>query len=126
MLEYMKYSSCGFLGEETLEIQKEGEKYTVRFQKRLSLDWQVFENIDLAEWAGKLEGLQINKWKKVYDESCIISEKYWKLDYKTEGKRCRHIGGNNDYPDNFDDFIDLTDELCERLSVDRRLPFDDD
>ncbi len=35
----------------------------------------------------------------------------WQIDYKEEGKRCRHIYGDNAYPDNWNDFIEVMDTL---------------
>ena len=61
MLEYMKFMIGGYIGWETIEVIEVDGKYTVKYQKALWEDWQVFDSIDLKDWNTKLEEVHINR-----------------------------------------------------------------
>ena len=69
----------------------------------------------------KIESLQINKWKSKYqppEEIMICDGTQWELDYKEAGKRCRHIYGDNEYPENWDEFMEIMDILYPFIDSD--------
>ena len=117
MLEYMKFMIGGYIGWETIEVIEVDGKYTVKYQKALWEDWQVFDNIDLKDWSTKLEEVHINRWRKEYMNTGILDGTQWNLEYKAKDKRCRHIYGSNAYPDNFDDFMQALGALYEIIGV---------
>lgn len=47
----------------------------------------------------------------------VLDGTQWELEYKEQGKRSRHICGNNDYPECWNDYIEtIGDVVLEVLN----------
>lgn len=62
---------------------------------------------EIQQWYSELEVLSIGKWKAKYNlgDMRVFEGIQWNLEYKVVGKRCRHISGDNVYPDNWMDYL---------------------
>lgn len=63
----------------------------------------------------RLSQLKINGWKKEFVDSGILDGTQWELEYKEQGKRCRHIYGSNDYPECWNDFIEAIGDVVPEM-----------
>jgi len=59
--------------------------------------------------------LKINGWKKEFVDSGILDGTQWELEYKEQGKRCRHIYGSNDYPECWNNFIEAIGDVVPEV-----------
>lgn len=65
----------------------------------------------------QVEDLEVHKWQREYGEPSDGMVIYWHLDYKRQGKRCRHITGYDDFPLDWDDFMSLIDRLAPEAQL---------
>ena len=63
----------------------------------------------------RLSQLKINRRKKELVDSGILDGTQWELEYKEQGKRCRHIYGSNDYPECWNDLIEAIGEVVPKV-----------
>ena len=70
-------------------------------------------------WLEELESIGINRWKPRYHTPYILDGTQWELEYKYDGKRCRHISGCNAFPENWDDFLEVMDKITPFIEPDR-------
>ena len=63
----------------------------------------------------KLSKLKIDGWKKEFVDPGILDGTQWELEYKEQGKRCRHIYGSNDYPECWNDFIEAIGDVVPEV-----------
>ena len=118
MLEYMEFRIGARIGwATTIEVIETDGTYTIKYQKALWVEEQVFENVNLDDWNKELSEVHINKWNKEYIEYGILDGTEWTLEYKVKGKRCRHIHGSNAFPDNFEDFMMALSTLYKIIGV---------
>lgn len=69
-------------------------------------------------WLTSLAKLQIKRWQGDYSPDFAICDgTQWRLEYKEIGKQCRHISGDNAYPPNWDDFIEVMDRLAPEAAL---------
>lgn len=117
MLEYLKFRMGGYLGETSVNVRVENGRlfYRVGFQpqrKAGTLNMRVPKNFG-AVWLARLDGLNIGSWRSRYEsEHDLCDGAQWSLEYKKEGRRCRHISGDNAYPPNWDELIEALDFLA--------------
>ena len=118
MLEYLEFGIGGFgdLGVK-LSINIKNDKVICNGGSPFWDDEQ-FETVHLTKkqsvvFLEKLDALHINRWKASYFPIgyIVMDGTQWELEYKEQEKRCRHITGDNAYPDNWNAFIGLLDEI---------------
>lgn len=118
MLEYLEFQIGGFgdLGVKLSIHNKDGK--VICNGGSPFWDDEQFETVHLAKkksaaFLDKMESLHINRWKASYSPIgyIVMDGTQWELEYKEQGKRCRHISGDNAYPDNWNVFIGLLDEI---------------
>lgn len=63
----------------------------------------------------RLSQLKINRRKKELVDSGILDGTQWELEYKEQGKRCRHIYGSNDYLECWNDLIEAIGEVVPKV-----------
>lgn len=94
-----------------LFLSYEGDEYQngIVYSKEVTKEERaVFEK--------KIEALNIYSWRKDYDNLRVLDGIQWSLDYKeTDKKNCRHIYGSNLYPECWNAFIDVVEELAPEL-----------
>ena len=121
MLEYLKFDIGGYFGGYyTLDITIQDDCVSYIASHEFGPEEEDMKNCTskkslafTAEWVAKLEKIHINRWHSLYKPNYLICDgTQWGLDYKVVGKRCRHISGDNEYPDNWNDFIDLLYKLA--------------
>ena len=115
MLEYLNFEIGGYWGGYT-EAQvsvREGCVYCVyRIGCDAREESKTLSASESAKWLEKLENIHINRWRSQYQpEDVVCDGTHWGLEYKVSGKRCRHISGDNEYPDNFDELLKLIKKL---------------
>lgn len=105
-------SICYIGGIDEVDIKRENGKIIVRAK---SMRGHIDEKYSMSqeEWdvfIDKLyDDLHINKWKRSYkpDEWVIIDGCTWELQISVEGGRKRIYRGDNEYPENWDEFESL-------------------
>lgn len=70
-------------------------------------------------WLENLQNLHIEKWQTKYITEIKPDNGKWSIDYKRDGKRCRHIKGEGAYPDNWNEFLTLMYKLSPLTEPDR-------
>lgn len=123
MLEELKFSIGGMEGWTTVNVKV--EKGIIHYVTD-NLLCGAGEETKLKKADSKLilqmiEDLNIGKWKAKYqppEEFMVCDGTQWQIDYKEEGKHCKHIYGDNAYPDNWDDFIEVMDILYPFIDAD--------
>jgi len=123
MLEELKFSIGGMEGWTTVDVKVEnGIVHYITENAFCGQEEETKLNMtDSKLFLQKIEELKIGKWKAKYqppEEIIICDGTQWQIDYKEEGKRCRHIHGDNAYPDNWDDFIEIMDILYPFIDAD--------
>ena len=105
MLEYLKFSAICYI-QGVFEIKVEVNDGIVSYS--MLAPFASHKKELSAEKSkvilGAIEEIEINKWRSNYasQDGIYMDGTFWKLDYKVSDKRCRHINGDNVYPDNFD------------------------
>lgn len=116
MLEELKFSIGGMAGwtKITVKVENDIVHYAVdSLMDGIASEKKLRKAVSKI-FIQKIESLQINKWKSKYqppEEIMICDGTQWELDYKEAGKRCRHIYGDNVYPENWDEFMETMDIL---------------
>lgn len=62
----------------------------------------------------KIEDLHIEKWKSDYElprKMRVLDGEAWKVDYKVAGKRCKHMSGYVEHPQNWTEFLFVLSEI---------------
>lgn len=118
MLEYLEFMIWGFgdLGVK-ISIHVENEKLVCNGGSPF-WDHEQFETVRLSkkksvDFFERIKELHINRWKASYSPIgyIVMDGTQWELEYKEMGKRCRHITGDNAYPDNWNAFMGLLDDI---------------
>ena len=116
MLEELKFSIGGMAGWTKVTVKAENDivYYAVdSLMEGITSEKKLRKAVSKI-FIQKIESLQINKWKSKYqppEEIMICDGTQWELDYKEAGKRCKHIYGDNAYPDNWEEFLYAMDIL---------------
>ncbi|MFV0466454.1 MAG: hypothetical protein ACK5ML_10315 [Lachnospiraceae bacterium] len=117
MLEYLKFSIGGycFLYRKVNIEVKDGKVIACSGTQALDEEPSIttrFTKKKSDKFLDRLDKQKINGWKAHYEpELCSIMDgTHWDLEYKVMSKRCRHISGDNAYPENWNAFIRLLDE----------------
>jgi len=123
MLEELKFSIGGMAGwtKITVNVENDIVHYAVDSIMDGITNEKKLRKAVSKIFLHKIEGVQINKWKSKYqppEEIMICDGTQWELDYKETGKRCRHIYGDNTYPDNWDEFMEIMDILYPFIDSD--------
>jgi len=65
------------------------------------------------KWLATLDELKVTKWRAYYAPigAMVLDGIQWSLDVKYEGKRCRHIQGDNAFPSDWYYFLDLMERF---------------
>lgn len=116
MLEELKFSIGGMAGwtKVTVKVENDIVYYAVDSLMDGITSKKKLRKAVSKIFLQKIERLQINKWKSKYqppEEIMICDGTQWEIDYKEAGKRCRHIYGDNAYPDNWEEFLNVMDML---------------
>ncbi len=122
MLKFLRFNIGGFFDgydEVRLWIYKHSAKYEI-----LSMNFNRIENLDLYEnkrllvknpkQLSKWDTLGVNSWADEYSECCCDGTQ-WRLTYREEGKKTRHISGSNGYPPQWNQFMEWLDALMPEM-----------
>lgn len=64
------------------------------------------------EWLERVESLEMDGWKEIYLDSRADAEaESWEVAYKRKGETPRKVVGKGEYPDNWDEFLKIMDEI---------------
>lgn len=65
------------------------------------------------KWLAALDELKVTRWRAYYAPvgAMVLDGIQWSLDVKYEGKRCRHIHGDNAFPNDWYYFLDLMERF---------------
>lgn len=123
MLEELKFSIGGMEGwtKVTVKVEDDIVHYAVDSLMGGITSEKKLRKAVSKIFLQKIEGVQINRWKSKYqppEEIMICDGIQWELDYKEVGKRCKHIYGDNAYPVNWDDFMEIMDILYPFINAD--------
>lgn len=121
MLEFINFSYKSPNGHIDLDARVRGGELEIRLGGLDDTRFCPTDGRNCERWLKALEEEHIEKWRSNYALDTDIGGESWSLDYKREGKRCRHMKGKNAYPENWERFITLinlliriTDEHEER------------
>ena len=119
MLELLKLEIGGMSGFYNLTIYNDLNTITYQYQLPQENDWQKGEfKGEKAVWLEKLEAVSIKSWRSNYIPLVkIFDGPMWSLEYKTVGKRWRHIRGSDCYPKNWNQFIDVINMLTPQFDL---------
>lgn len=125
MLEYLEFTKTSFLTYENIRLRVELKDDSLVYStyndlsvEKKNVQGKIYAG-DITAWLSRLDGLKISDWNQSYEPTCpILDGVTWFLEYKEEGKACRHIHGSNVFPDLWDDFILLLDELSPIIQQD--------
>jgi len=114
MLEYLKFSIGGFFkGYTKVHMTVAHGVATVSVESTpypQANGITTLSREDSQSWLSILAALRIGGWKARYTPVLqILDGETWELEYKEQNKRCRHIAGDNDYPENWSRFLQLMD-----------------
>jgi len=117
MKKYIKFTVGGyFYGYKTLEIFINGENVTYKILRNglLNVDTKISHEVKIsADWIKKLDALNIFEWKEHYFSE-ILDGTQWELTFK-DGKNIYRGGGSNAFPEDWEKFLDLLDEIAPEL-----------
>ena len=108
-------------GYKTVEILIKGGKVTYQILRAglLNVDKKISSAQMSEAWLAKIDALNIFDWDKDYSAEALDG-KQWELTFK-DGKEVYRGHGSNDYPENFERFLDWLDALAPELEfVNRR------
>ena len=112
----------GQRGYKTVEVVMCGGKVTSKILRGglLNVDKKNARVAEISDSRlAELDALDIFSWAE-NDSSEAHGGGQWQLTF-TDGKQTHHTGGNNAYPENFEQFLDWLDELFPELEfVDRK------
>ncbi|MBR0287565.1 MAG: hypothetical protein IJQ82_01155 [Selenomonadaceae bacterium] len=117
MAKYIKFTVGGFFsGYKTVEIAivKDTATYKILRNGLLSVGNKKSSEKNVSEaWLKKLDALNIFEWEKNYHIDILDGEQ-WELTFK-DGKKVYRGQGSNDYPENWEKFLDWLDELIPEM-----------
>lgn len=111
MLESLKFILSGYTyGCDTISVKISGQTVSAAIERNFNgknFESRTFELIgDNADWLEEFDELDIEDWEDSYDnEHEILDGTQWELEYKLEGEEPREIDGDNNYPENWRDFL---------------------
>lgn len=114
MLEYLKFSYLGSNKKVNISAHIEDGELKVCYS---SADFPEKESscpvLDKGckIWLQALEDIHPEKWRAKYEGESLSDGIKWAVDYKREGKRCRHIKGAGAYPEHWERFLELVYKL---------------
>lgn len=116
MLEYLKFNIGGMAGFTKVTIMVENgiiNTFVEDLYYQLDAEHIQLDEEESREWLAALENVHIERWRSEYaPDEMICDGESWELEYKRADKRCRHISGNNAYPENWDEFIKVMDVIA--------------
>ncbi len=115
MLEFLKFNIGGYCGFTYVEAIQRNNCIDIQVDIVPGFVSERVMHLSLQEskeWSSELEAVSIGKWRAKYDlgDMRVFDGIQWELEYKECGKRCRHISGDNAYPDNWLDFLVVINE----------------
>ena len=121
MFEYLELEIITYgVGFYKIKVKVIEKNVYYKFQKSNSSHYKNYDKYykysDSQNWLDGLAKLDIENW--MYDYSKIIDKKgtQWTLDYKEANQRCKHIYGDNAYPDNWNSFIEHINTLHKDIN----------
>ena len=118
MAKYVKFTVGGFfVGYKTVEIAIVRDTATYKILRNGLLDVDKKKSPDLKvsdKWLKKLDALKIFNWQKDYFNPEILDGTQWELVFK-DGEKIYRGNGSNNYPENWEKFLDWLDELIPEL-----------
>ncbi len=118
MLEYLRFSTQNMENRTVIEIRVsegnrldaviEGVSYPF-FECAYSLTAEHGE-----EWLERIDELHMEQWKKVYMASEMVlasGAENWEIIYREEGGKDRKLVGRGGYPENWNEFLKIMDEI---------------
>ncbi len=117
MKKYIKFTVGGyFYGYKTVEIFINGEnaKYKILRCGLLDVNTKIFHEVKISnDWLKKIDALNIFEWKEQYFSE-ILDGTQWELTFK-DGKNIYRGSGSNAFPEDWEKFLDLLDEIAPEL-----------
>lgn len=118
MLRFLRFHIGGFFDgydEVRLWIYKHSAKYevlTMNFHRIEDFNFYEKKRLPISnpERLSEWEALDVNSWADEYYEPCCDGTQ-WRLTYREEGKKTRHISGSNGYPPQWKQFVEWLDAL---------------
>ena len=124
MAKYIKFTVGGFFGGyKTVEVAivKDTATYKILRSGLLDIDKKKSPALKVSDkWLKKLDALKIFNWQKDYFNPEILDGTQWELVFK-DGEKIYRGSGSNDWPENWEKFLDWLDALIPQLEfVNRR------
>lgn len=116
MKEYELLHSVAMLRVPLSEIERVEPPKMPELNKRI----HVKHPKRLLEW----DALNVNSWDDYYYEP-VCDGTQWKLTYREDGKKTRHVSGSNGYPPNWHQFIEWLDTLMPEMQFVREIEEED-
>ncbi|HZJ75704.1 MAG TPA: hypothetical protein VFD25_03860 [Clostridia bacterium] len=121
MLEYLKFSYSN--SKAKIGFSAYVENGELKLQKGFSDSEEInscpVSDKECKTWLENLQILHPEKWQAKYMPEIESDNGKWSIDYKRDGKRCRHIKGEGAYPDNWSEFLTLMYKLSPLTEPDR-------
>ena len=118
MTKYIKFTIGGYFdGYKTVEIFIGTKNVTYKILRNGLLECNKKKSpaVEVSdEWLKEFDVLNVFSWEKDYYNAEILDGTQWELIYK-HGRRLYHGHGSNDYPENFEKFLDWLDKLIPEL-----------
>lgn len=116
MLEYLKLESNAYFTMYFVEITCDNGILKVKYG---DIFGSPFLEIKLPaamskKTLKKIEDLHLEKWKSDYqlpEHLNVCDGETWELEYKVAGKRCRHMSGYVEHPQNWAEFLFVLSEI---------------
>lgn len=123
MLEYLKFNIGGMRGFTNVTVMVENGIVKASVDKpfyQIEVDSIQLGKQESRIWLAALENIHIERWRSEYaPDEMICDGESWDLEYKRADKRCRHISGDNAYPENWDEFIKVMDVIAPLIDAEQ-------
>ncbi len=122
MLEYMRITILDCLiSEYSISYSVSNEIVSIYFETARVDNKQdkiyAFSRQDSEVFLEKIQNIGIYSWQEVYTpQENILDGQHWTLAYKEFGKPQQTFRGSNAYPDNWQDFLTVTEHFKQIAS----------
>ena len=122
MLKFLKLDLGGFFAKPIqVEIQllKDGMVTRVSSDRLALPDHTVLRPMPrMNDWLERMEQLNLSSWEDEYSpEGIVLDGIQWFLEVEEEGGPTRKISGDNAYPEEWMDFLELLDEVVPEAGL---------
>jgi len=114
------YIESKYIGDYTLEIdcKKLLAKYNYNSECYKNNIILKIKKKKLSEFINKLDELNVFSWKKDYSDENVCDGGYWSLKFKYNKNEIYEINGDNDYPENYEYFIETLAKYFPIIKLD--------